>query len=92
MDKNSIIERNNSGVVSNEIDGEVIMVNIDMGKYYGLDEIGTIIWAMLENPVKIESIIEKLAEEYSGERDKIERDVLKFLEKLEKERIIKIVS
>ena len=45
-----------------------------------------------ENPVKIESIIEKLTEEYSGERDKIEKDVLKFLEKLEKERIIKIVS
>ena len=58
MDKNSIIERNSRGVVANEIDGEVIMVNIDMGKYYGLDEIGTTIWEMLENPVKIEGIIE----------------------------------
>ncbi len=91
MTRNSCIKKNSDNIVTNEIDGELVMVNIDMGKYYGFDNIGTKVWELIEEETKIADIIKKLLEEYNAPEEIIEKDVLKFLTKLEEERIIKIV-
>ena len=57
MTRNSCIKKNSDNIVTNEIDGELVMVNIDMGKYYGFDNIGTKVWELIEEETKIADII-----------------------------------
>lgn len=62
-----------------EIDGETVMLSIDKGEYYGLDAIGSEIWALLEGPRSVSEICTSMCERYDVEPDICERDVLAFL-------------
>ena len=75
-------------VVASDIDGEVVMMSIENGAYYGIDSIGSRIWELIETPCKVSELIEKLLEEFEVDRPTCEKDVLKFLEELQKDKII----
>ncbi len=40
-------------IVASDIDGETVMMSIENGEYYGLDDIGSRIWELIEKPVKV---------------------------------------
>lgn len=77
----SKVKRNPAMVTSN-IDGEVVMMSVENGEYYGLDEIGTRIWDLLENSLSVSELVDKLTEEFEVEKDDCTRDTLEFLNDL----------
>lgn len=77
-------------IVASDIDGEVVMMSIGNGTYYGIDSIGSRIWELIETPCKVSDLIEKLLEEFEVDRPTCEKDVLKFLEELQKNNTIVI--
>ena len=81
------IKRNPEMVTSN-IDGEIVMMSIDHGEYYGLDEIGSRIWELLENPMTIEHLIDILVEEFEVNKETCTSDTLEFLNDLAQKNII----
>jgi hypothetical protein len=78
----SSIVRQSGGLVSTEIDGEVVMMSVEQGSYYGLDKVGSRIWALIEQPMKVSALCDRLVEEYDVERAVCESAVLKFLDQL----------
>ncbi|MDQ0346813.1 PqqD family peptide modification chaperone [Ancylobacter vacuolatus] len=62
-----------------ELEGDIVMMNVENGAYYQLDATGTEIWNRLETPVEIGPLCAELAQLYEGPIDEIERDVLAFL-------------
>ena len=44
------------GLVSSEIDGEVVMMSVDQGKYFGINSVGSRIWSLLESPVSVKEM------------------------------------
>lgn len=78
----SSIVRQSGGQVSAEIDDEVVMMNVEQGNYYALDEVGSRIWALIEQPMEVSALCDRLIEEYEVERAACEIDVLKFLDEL----------
>jgi hypothetical protein len=79
-------------LVSAPIDGEVVILSVERGTYYGLDAIGTAIWQRLESPVRVDAICGDLAAKYDADRQTIERDVLALLESLLAEGLISVVA
>jgi hypothetical protein len=79
-------------VVCSDIDGEVVMMSIGKGNYYGLDLIASRIWVLTGKPVKVADLIGVLTEEYEVTREDCEKDVLAFLNDLLSEKLIEIVS
>lgn len=77
-------------IPTTEIDGEVGMLNVETGKYYGLDETGSRIWRIIENPIKVSEIIETLQKEYDVDADTCKNDVFELLEKLLSEKLINV--
>ncbi len=73
-----------------EVDGEAVLMNIDTGKYYGLDGIGTDIWKRLEAPVTIADLCADLTEAYEGDSVEIEQDVLFLLARLQEAELITV--
>jgi hypothetical protein len=77
----AIIKRQ-SDLVFSKIDDEVIMMSIKNGEYYGLDNIGSRIWEIIEKPVTLIEIVEILKNEYEVTEEQCRSDVIGFLSAL----------
>lgn len=62
-----------------EIDGEIVMMDVDSGSYFNLDAIGSDIWRRLEQPVTVADLCDGLAADYAADLETIRRDVLALL-------------
>ncbi len=72
------------------VDQEVVILSVERGSYYGLDDIGSEIWQRLANAVRVDALCASLAEKYDADQATIERDVLHLLEKLSAEGLISV--
>lgn len=70
------------GEVSADVDGEVVILSIDSGKYYNLDAVGSRIWALVEAPLSIAALHELLVGEFDVDRETCREDLLSFLREL----------
>lgn len=78
----------NADAVSNDLDGEVIILNMKTGQYFGLDEIGKEIWNLVQSPRKPDEIIEHILETYDVDPDRCENDILRLLQAMANEGLI----
>jgi hypothetical protein len=78
---NSIVQRNPK-LIANQMDGEIVMMSIDNGEYYGLDEVGSRIWELMEQPVSLGELINSLVTEFEVSRDECFQDTMEFLDDL----------
>jgi hypothetical protein len=74
------------------VDQEVVILSVERGSYYGLDDIGSEIWQRLATAVRVDALCTSLAEKYEADRPTIERDVLQLLEKLVAEGLISVTA
>lgn len=85
----SVISRNPE-IIHSAMDGEVVMMSVDQGLFFGIDIIGAHIWNLLETPEKVEDLIEKLVAFYDVERSICERDTLLFLNDMLMKKVVMI--
>ena len=69
-------------VVSREVGGETVLLDLASGTYFGLDEIGAQIWQVLEDGGSAAQACEAVLASYDVERDVLERDALALLGQL----------
>lgn len=81
MNMNTLLSRK-PGLIAADMNGSTVMMDITTGKYYNLGEIGGAIWALLENSLTAEGIINGLMQQYNIDRETCEKDTMKFLETL----------
>lgn len=75
-----------------EISGEIVMMNLEKGKYFALDSVGSRIWELLEPPKTVRDIIRNLLEEYEVDARVCEEQVLEFMGKLYGEGLLELVE
>jgi hypothetical protein len=81
-----------SAVVFRELDGEAVLLNLDTGVYFGLDEVGTRVWALLVEHGTLERICSQLVEEYDVELTVLEQDVSRLVEQMRDKGLIVLGS
>jgi hypothetical protein len=69
-------------VLVQELDGESVLLNLNGGLYYGLDDVGTRIWAALTKCQSVEHAYETLLTEFDVEPDLLKKDLVALVEKL----------
>ncbi len=69
-------------VVVAELDNESVLLDVSSGLYYGLDEVGSRIWTLLNEALDVETIVSRLADEYEAAPDELRRDVVAFVDAL----------
>lgn len=72
----------NEAVVAAELDNEMVLLNVETGVYFGLDELGTRVWSLLVDGIDGEEIMRQLLDEYDVERNRLDADVAEFLKSL----------
>jgi hypothetical protein len=75
-------------IVSETIDGEVIILNLDRGRYYSLTLAGTHAWNAIGRAASGEEIVTELLARYEGARSEVERAVDQLLDELRREELI----
>ena len=84
--------KQNSDIFFNEIDNEVVMLNVEKGKYYGMNPVATDIWKRLETAMTIKSLLDVLANSYDISLEQCENDVMPFIKQLIDNGLIEIVE
>ena len=77
-------------VLCQEVGGEMVLLDLNSESYFGLDEIGARIWALLNEEKAVGQIVETLLEEYEVDRARLEGDVNELLENLLEAGLIKM--
>ena len=72
------------GVLVRELAGESVLLNLNSESYFGLDEVGTRMWAVLATAPSIEATFDTLLAEYEVEPALLRADLYNFIQKLVK--------
>lgn len=88
---NSVIVATQDQVVSVELAGEAVILNLNSGVYYGLDPIGAQIWEMIKKPLSVCDLRNILLEEYDVEPKQCEQDLLVLLEQMADNGLVEVM-
>jgi hypothetical protein len=69
-------------VVVQNVSGESVLLNLDNGKYYGLDEIGTRMLELMREHGDVEQLIAPLLAEYDVSEEVLRKDLDELLAQL----------
>ena len=69
-------------VLVRELQGESVLLNLDTESYFGLDDVGTRMWAALTASPSLEAAYEILLAEYDVEPERLSADLRVFVDKL----------
>jgi hypothetical protein len=69
-------------------EGRVVLLDGRRERYFGLDEVGTSVWAGLEAGLTFTEIVDSLEGEYDAPREMLERDVSTFLSNLAESKLV----
>lgn len=76
--------------VSSDLGGEVAILDLRGGTYYGLDAVGARIWSLIQEPRTIEEIRDILVSEYEVESDRCESDLITLVQRLVEEGLVEV--
>lgn len=74
--------------LSTAIDGETVILQQEAGEYYGLNEVATFIWELLEEPRTVDEICEAVTAEYDVTYERCEADVTMMLTELAEKELV----
>ena len=77
-------------ILFQKVDGGVVLLNAVNGEYYGLNEIGTRIWELLQEGQSAVSVMASLLQEYNVSEQQLRQDVVKFLGYLQSRGLVEV--
>src|SRR5262245_36284836 len=79
-------------LLAQSLDEDIVMANIESGRYYGLASTGKHIWELLEQPRTVADLCTRLLAEFDVVRATCEQETLAFLNELLDEGLIQVVD
>ena len=79
------------GVFTQEMDGEMVLLDMNSENYFGLDAVGTVIWQAMQTHQKLGDVLDFLIGYYEIDEAILENDLLQFVAKLEKDGLVKVM-
>lgn len=76
--------------VASDLAGETVLLSLKTARYYGLDNVGARIWALVREPITVSAICETIAREYDVAPERCEADVVRFLDELASQGLIEV--
>ena len=80
----------NADLLSVEMDGDLVMMSIDSGNYYGVSGIGPRIWELLESPRGFGELVDGICDEFEVDSETAASDLKAFLAKLSENGMIEV--
>lgn len=75
-----------------DLGGEAVILDLNSGNYFGLNEVGTLVVEMAQQPVAVRDVLAKLETEYDVEPARLRQDVLGFLQQVVEADLVRLVG
>jgi len=79
-------------ILSADLDGETVLLKIERGAYFGLDDIGGEVWRLLETPLAAGELYGALSGRYDADMATIENDLAPVLVEMLDEGLIRVAA
>lgn len=94
LDKSFVKDDN---LMARNIAGETLIVPIrnsigDLNSIYTLNEVGALIWQMIDERTRVNQIVEAVSSEYEVTKDEAAQDVIELLDSMAAEGLIRPVE
>lgn len=76
--------------ISSDLVGESVILNLNTGMYFGLNEIGAYIWKLIQQPITVETICGALTQEYEVDIEQCERETIALLQDLVAAQLVEV--
>ena len=70
-------------VISQEVSGETVLLDLESENYFGLDEVGTRIWQLIKETNDLNTIYNTLLSEYEVPAERLQQDLTTLLTEIE---------
>ncbi|MCB9556657.1 MAG: PqqD family protein [Deltaproteobacteria bacterium] len=78
--------------VSRATGDETVLLQLESGRYFSLDAIGSVIWHQLERPQCVAELRDRIVARYEVDKARCERDLLALLRELSAARLINVTN
>ena len=92
LQTSAIVVACRDGFIEAEIDNEIVALSIEQGTCYGMNRVGSHIWNLLAEPIRICDLSAALLAAYTVDPDVCERQVLDLLEELRAEGLVAMLE
>lgn len=76
-------------VIARQVDGETVLLDLESSTYFGLNAVGSCIWALLgEGPKSLDAIADMVTAQYDIDRATASSDIAALLSELEEQGLI----
>lgn len=82
-----------SQIVSREIDGEMVLLDLRSGMYYGLNQVGAFVWRLIsarQGTIPVVEIVDAVVGEFDVEGATARRDLDQLLLELTSNRLVSV--
>lgn len=91
LELTTVLRRSDDPVAA-AVDGQVVMMSLSQGRYFGLDTVGSRVWELLAAPIRIADLLTQLQADYDVDAETCARDTLPFLTELVSQRLVDLVE
>jgi hypothetical protein len=81
---------NSPMVIADNMDGEIVILNMESGKYYSAMSTGAIVWQLMSNGYNVDEASKIISTYYSIVIDIVKKDLNELLTKFIEDKLIKI--
>ena len=82
----------NKEIIQSKIGDEVVMLDMDSGYYFGLNSVASDIWALMENEIAFDLLIDTLMAKFEVDRSVCESDTQELIDQMLEKKIIRKIE
>lgn len=79
------------GVLFQELDGELVLLSMESGEYFSLNEVGAKIWVLITADWSIPDILKSFINQFDASEEQLAADIEVFLKHLLDHKLISVV-
>ena len=79
-------------VLSQDLEGETILLNLASGVYFGLDPIGTRVWRLIEEHGRLGPIRGAMTQEYDVSNERLGEDLIDLVAQLLDKGLLEVIK
>ena len=76
--------------ISTVLEGETVILDMESGVYSGLNEVGTVMWTLLENQTTFAELQQTILTEFDVTLEECSKNLISFLKELELNKLIEV--
>ncbi|WP_207459233.1 PqqD family peptide modification chaperone [Azospirillum sp. SYSU D00513] len=65
----------NPDFVATDVDGDIVMMSMERGEYYGIGGVGIRVWELLGQPTSLAEVVQTICSEYAVDEATCEKDM-----------------